>query len=252
MISQKTYLIFLLTGIVAIAGSIGQASAQQPNYPSMQRFDSAVTPPAAPVRDQRQYPPQQQPQYRPQYPPQQQPQYRPQQQPQYRPQYRPQYQPQAGGYGGPGPYGRSPVPYGGPRPYGQGAPYAGPYGGRSGPWNNGGWNRGPWGGNNNGFGNWFGGNRGPYGNNGPFGDMFGGGRNGIWGMHPDEWFTSDPEDGFSYMWDDMINAPSEMGEMPGGWNAPSISVPNPVDIGSEFRDEAPNLMHEIPDMINVN
>ena len=42
MISQKTYLIFLLTGIVAIAGSIGQASAQQPNYPSMQRFDSAA------------------------------------------------------------------------------------------------------------------------------------------------------------------------------------------------------------------
>ena len=109
-----------------------------------------------------------------------------------------------------------------------------------------------WGGGNNGFGNWFGGNRGPYGNNGPFGDMFGGGRNGIWGMHPDEWFTSNPEDGFSYMWDDMINAPSEMGEMPGGWNAPSISVPNPVDIGSEFRDEAPNLMREVPDMINVN
>ena len=239
MISQKTFLIFLLTGIVSIAGSIGQASAQQPSYPPMQRFDSAATPPPAPVRDQRQYPQQQQPQYRPQY------------QPQYRPQYRPQYQPQAGGYGGPGPYGRPPVPYGGPRPYGQGAPYAGPYGGRSGPWNNGGWNRGPWGGNN-GFGNWFGGNRGPYGNNGPFGDMFGGGRNGIWGMHPDEWFTSDPEDGFSYMWDDMINAPSEMGEMPGGWNAPSISVPNPVDIGSEFRDEAPNLMREVPDMINVN
>ena len=239
MISQKTFLTFLLTGIVAAAGSIGQASAQQPSYPPMQRFDSAATPPVAPVRDQRQYPPQQQPQYRPQ------------QQPQYRPQYRTQYQPQAGGYGGPGPYGRPPVPYGGPRPYGPGAPYAGPYGGRSGPWNNGGWNRGPWGGNN-GFGNWFGGNRGPYGNNGPFGDMFGGGRNGIWGMHPDEWFTSDPEDGFSYMWDDMINAPSEMGEMPGGWNAPSISVPNPVDIGSEFRDEAPNLMREVPDMINVN
>ena len=64
--------------------------------------------------------------------------------------------------------------------------------------------------------------------------------------------AKDPEDGFSYMWDDMINAPSEMGEMPGGWNAPSISVPNPVDVGSEFRRETPNLIREIPDMINVN
>ena len=244
MISQKTFMTFLLAGIVAAAGSIGQASAQQPLYPPLQSADPAVTPPASPAGNQRQYPSQQQPQYRPQ----QQPQYRPQ----YQPQYRPQYQPQAGGYGGPGPYGRPPMPYGGPRPYAGGAPYPGPYGARPGPWNNGGYNRGPGGGGNQGFGNWFGGNRGPYGNNGPFGDMFGGGRNGIWGMHPDEWMTGDPEDGFSYMWDDMINAPSEMGEMPGGWNAPSISVPNPVDIGSEFRDEAPNLMREVPDMINVN
>ena len=228
MISQKTFITFLLTGIVSAAGSIGQASAQQPHYPPMSATDSNPAPPAGPAANQLLYPPQQ-------------------------PQYRQQYQP---AYGGPAPYGR-PMPYGGPRPYAGGypygprGPYPGAYGGRPGPWNNGGWNRGPWGGNN-GFGNWFGGNRGPYGNNSPFGNMFGGGRNGIWGMHPDEWFTSNPEDGFAYMWDDMINAPSEMGEMPGGWNAPSISVPNPVDIGSEFRDEAPNLMREIPDMINVN
>ena len=229
MISQKTFITFLLTGIVSAAGSIGQASAQQPHYPPMSATDSNPAPPAGPAANQRRYPPQQQPQYRQQYQP---------------------------AYGGPAPYGR-PMPYGGPRPYAGGypygprGPYPGAYGGRPGPWNNGGWNRGPWGGNN-GFGNWFGGNRGPYGNNSPFGNMFGGGRNGIWGMHPDDWFTSNPEDGFAYMWDDMINAPSEMGEMPGGWNAPSISVPNPVDIGSEFRDEAPNLMREIPDMINVD
>ena len=234
MISQKTFITFLLTGAVSVAGSIGQASAQQPIYPPMQNAGPNTAPP--PAVNQRQYPPQQQ-QYRPQY------------QQQYRPQYQPAYR-VPGPYGRPSPYG-GPGPYGGV-PYGPRGPYPGAYGGRPGPWNNGGgWNRGPWGGNN-GFGNWFGGNRGPYGNNGPFGDMFGGGRNGIWGMHPDEWFTSNPEDGFAYMWDDMINAPSEMGEMPGGWNAPSISVPNPVDIGSEFRDEAPNLMREIPDMINVN
>jgi len=231
MISQNNFITLVLTVLVAAAAGISQAVAQ---YPPMQMDGPAS------AANQRQYPPQPQAQYRPQ----------PQQQ------YRPQYQPQAGAYGGPAPYGR-PAPYARPgaypggAPYGPRGPYPGAYGGRSGPWNNGGWNRGPWGGNNR-FGNWFGGNRGPYGNNGPFGDMFGGGRNGIWGMHPDEWFTSNPEDGFAYMWDDMINAPSEMGEMPGGWNAPSISVPNPVDIGSEFRDEAPNLMREIPDMINVN
>jgi hypothetical protein len=248
MTFQKTFLTLLFTGVATAAVSIGQAQAEQPTYPPMQRAgSSAPSVPAYNGGNQRQY-----------YPPQNQPQYQ-----------------QRGGYGGPAPYGRPapyggrPMPYAGGAPYGRGAPYPGPYGARPGPWNNGGWNRGPWGGNNNGFGNWFGGNRGPYGNNSPFGNMFGGnrgpygnnspfgnmfggGRDGIWGMHPDEWMTSNPEDGFSYMWDDMINAPSEMGEMPGGWNAPSISMPNPVDVGSEFRDEAPNLMREIPDMINVN
>ena len=50
----------------------------------------------------------------------------------------------------------------------------------------------------------------------------------------------------------MINAPHEMGDMPGGWRAPEISMPNPIDVGSEFRDEAPDLMREIPDMIRVD
>ena len=243
MIFQKTFMTFLLPVAVTVTGSIGQASAQQPQYPPMLRAESN-TPPQAPRQA-----------VNPQ-------------------QYPPQYRPQAGAYRGPAPYGRpapygAPAPYAGRPPYGPGGAYPAPYGAGRGPRNNGGWNRGPWGRNNNGFGNWFGGNRGPYGNNspfgnmfggnrgpygnnGPFGDMFGGGRDGIWGMHPDEWFTSNPEDGFSYMWDDMINAPSEMGEMPGGWNAPSISMPNPVDVGSEFRRETPNLIREIPDMIDVN
>ena len=232
---QKHLLTTLLAAMAVAAVSIGQAQAEQPLYPPMQGAGSGAMPPPPPVpaynsgNQGRYYPPQNQPRYQ-----------------------------QGGSYGGPAPYGR-PAPYGGPNPYaggvpyGRGAPYPAPYGARSGPWNNGGWNRGPWNnGGNNGFGNWFGGNRGPYGNNNPMGNMFGGGRNGIWGMHPDEWMTSNPEDGFSYMWDDMINAPSEMGEMPGGWNAPSISMPNPVDVGSEFRREAPNLAREIPEMINVN
>jgi hypothetical protein len=235
MTFQKPYLTLLLATVAA--ASIGQSHAQQPIYPP----DSGAMPPPVPAYNSgtqgRYYPPQNQPRYQQRAP-----------------------------YGGPAPYGRpapygAPMPYAGGAPYGRGAPYPAPYGARSGPWNNnGGWNRGPWNGggnrgpygNNSPFGNMFGGNSGPYGNNSPFGDMFGGGREGIWGMHPDEWMTNDPEDGFSYMWDDMINAPSEMGEMPGGWNAPSISMPNPVDVGSEFRREAPNLAREIPEMIDVN
>jgi len=228
MIFQKTFVAFLLTGAVVASSGIGLASAYEDSrYPPMGERTNPMPPPPGPVYN-RGYPQNYPPQYS-----------RPAQ---------PQYPPQMGGYGRPALYGR-PAPYAGGTPYGPGGSYPGPYGARPGPWNNGGWNRGPWGGNR-GFGNWFGGNRGPYGNNGPFGNMMG--RNGIWGMRPDEWMTSNPEDGFSYMWDDMINAPSEMGEMPGGWNAPSVSVPNPADIGSEFRREAPNLMREIPDMINVN
>jgi len=31
-----------------------------------------------------------------------------------------------------------------------------------------------------------------------------------------------------------MNAPSDMGELPGGIYAPSVSVPKPVDVGDEF------------------
>ncbi len=235
MFQKKLFLSLSISALVILA-STGPGSANEDmRYPPMSGMNNTMPPPPAPAynRGPRQNVP-----------------------PQYSRPAQPPYRPQMGAYGRPGPYG-APAPYGRPGPYGAPAPYGGPapygapmpYGARPGPWNNGGWNRGP-GGGNRGFGNWFGGNQGPYGNNTPFGNMFG--RRGIWGMHPDEWVTSNPEDGFSYMWDDMINAPSEMGEMPGGWNAPSISMPNPADVGSEFRREAPNLMREIPDMINVN
>ena len=248
MISQKTFIAILLSGFISASSSIAASASDETRYPPIQggqaNAATATGPgPASAGAMRQQYPPQQYPQQYPQR------------------QYSSQMPPM-GAYRGPAPYGR-PAPYAGGAPYG---PSPMPYGARPGPWNNGGWNRGPYG-NSGPFGNMFGGNRGPYGNNGPFGNMFGGnrgpygnsgpfgnmfgGRDGIWGMHPDEWFTSNPEDGFSYMWDDMINAPSEMGEMPGGWNAPSISVPNPVDVGSEFRRETPNLIREIPDMINV-
>lgn len=50
---------------------------------------------------------------------------------------------------------------------------------------------------------------------------------------------------FSDAWDDMLNAPSDMGELPGGFNAPSVSVPNPVDVGDELDDAA----RDVPDQM---
>jgi hypothetical protein len=58
------------------------------------------------------------------------------------------------------------------------------------------------------------------------------------------------QDRFADRWDDALNAPSDMGEMPGGWNAPSISAPNPVDVGDEFGDasrDAPDQMRNVYD-----
>ena len=44
------------------------------------------------------------------------------------------------------------------------------------------------------------------------------------------------KDWFGDSWDDMLNAPSDMGELPGGFYAPSVSVPNPVDVGEGNQD----------------
>ena len=58
------------------------------------------------------------------------------------------------------------------------------------------------------------------------------------------------KDRFADGWDDMLNAPSDMGEMPGGFNAPSVSVPNPIDVGDEFEGaarDAPDQMRNVYD-----
>ena len=58
------------------------------------------------------------------------------------------------------------------------------------------------------------------------------------------------KDKFADRWDDMLNAPSDMGEMPGGFTAPSVSVPNPVEVGDEFDDaarDAPDQMRNVYD-----
>ena len=121
---------------------------------------------------------------------------------------------------------RYPAPNNGGSPYGGGPSYSGPWNNRgsgfSGPWNNRGSGfSGPWNNRGSGFSPWGGrGGRDPFGNRGP-----------------GDWF--DPSKGsMSRNWDDMLNSPSRMGEMPGGWTAPSVSVPNPIDVGEEFGDAA--------------
>ncbi|MDT8282811.1 MAG: hypothetical protein RQ982_08375 [Gammaproteobacteria bacterium] len=49
-------------------------------------------------------------------------------------------------------------------------------------------------------------------------------------------------------WDDMINAPSRMGEMPGGWSAPEVSMPNPVDMGDQIQDNVKDLPDQVRNM----
>lgn len=101
------------------------------------------------------------------------------------------------------------------------------------PWNTmGGWNS-----NNNG-------------NNQGWGPDFGEGR--IFTSSPDQWFS---KDGIADLWDDMLEAPSRFGEMPGGWSAPSISVPNPVDVGEQFGEaskQIPDFIQDIPNMFDFN
>lgn len=147
-------------------------------------------------------------------------------------------------YGG-APYGGAPyggAPYGG-APYG-GAPYGGaPYGG--GPFNGGG----PFGGGS------------PFSGGSPFGgmpfmqsfdmsrrDSFNPMHPRVWGAGPQVWMDpTDPQDGMSQAWDDMMNAPARMGRVPPGWKAPTIDIPNPIDVGDEFEKNArraPTIMRE--------
>lgn len=85
-------------------------------------------------------------------------------------------------------------------------------------------NRMPWGGNNNRFGN-----------------------NKFWGNSgPSKWMNPS-KDNWENSWDDMINAPSRMGDMPGGWTAPEVTMPNPIDIGDQFQDNLKDLPDQMRD-----
>jgi hypothetical protein len=60
------------------------------------------------------------------------------------------------------------------------------------------------------------------------------------------------KDRFADGWDDMLNAPSDMGELPGGFTAPSVSVPNPVDVGEQFDDAARDAPEQLRNVYDEN
>ena len=154
-------------------------------------------------------------------------------------------QPGLAPYGAPA-YGPGAMPYGaGPYargPYGGGSYYGRPYGG--GPFNGGGYRRG----------------------GGPFGgmpfmqsfdmsrpDSFNPMRRRVWGAGPQVWMDPrDPQDGLSQAWDDMMNAPARMGRVPPGWKAPTIDIPNPIDVGDEFERNARKAPYIIRDNFSFN
>jgi len=59
-------------------------------------------------------------------------------------------------------------------------------------------------------------------------------------------------DGTSEIWDNMINAPFKMGRMPGGWRAPSLSMPDPVTIGDAVTNQMPPMAEEMGNMMDIS
>ncbi|HEB82026.1 MAG TPA: hypothetical protein ENJ11_04090 [Gammaproteobacteria bacterium] len=73
-------------------------------------------------------------------------------------------------------------------------------------------------------------------------------RNKFWGRSgPSKWMHPN-KDNLEQGWDDMINAPSRMGKMPGGWYAPEVTMPNPIDMGDQVQDNMKDLPEQIKDM----
>ena len=73
------------------------------------------------------------------------------------------------------------------------------------------------------------------------------GGNKFWGgSGPSTWMNPNKRN-WENSWDDMINSPSRMGEMPGGWTAPEVSVPNPVDMGDQMQDNVQDLPSQMKD-----
>ncbi len=128
------------------------------------------------------------------------------------------------------------------------------------PWNNSGMNNMPW--------NSSGSNNMPWNNSGVTIPIIGGnfvpwssdvwnwqnrnrnfGNFGPFEQGPMDWVTPNPKDGLETMWDDMIKAPHNMGTMPGNWQAPSVSIPNPVDLGDQIGTATKDVMIDAPGVV---
>lgn len=53
-------------------------------------------------------------------------------------------------------------------------------------------------------------------------------------------------------WDKMINAPYDMGRMPGGWQFPSISTPDPVTVSDAIANQVPPFAEEAGNMVPLD
>ncbi|MGB5520119.1 MAG: hypothetical protein WBO73_16885, partial [Gammaproteobacteria bacterium] len=154
------------------------------------------------------------------------------------PQTMPGYGYGAPGYGAPG---YNVPPYGG-RDYGSNvSPFGGSGPSFKGPWDSGRGGRSmPWGGGSNM----------PWDNDRGGRSMpWGGGRNMPWDSGRGGFMDKDR---LGDAWDDMLNKPSDMGTMPGGWSAPSVSVPNPVDVGDELGTAAEDLPDQMRNVYEEN
>ena len=53
-------------------------------------------------------------------------------------------------------------------------------------------------------------------------------------------------------WDKMINAPHDIGRMPGGWRAPQLSTPDPVTVGDAVTNQMPPFVEEMGNMMDFS
>lgn len=75
-----------------------------------------------------------------------------------------------------------------------------------------------------------------------------GNNNKFWGRSgPNTWMNPNKRN-MERGWDDMINAPGRMGTMPGGWTAPEVTMPNPIDMGDQMQDNVQDLPEQMRDM----
>lgn len=72
--------------------------------------------------------------------------------------------------------------------------------------------------------------------------------NNFWGRSGPSTWTNPNKQNMEQGWDDMINAPSRMGTMPGGWSAPEVTMPNPIDMGDQLQDNIQDLPEQIRNM----